>query len=71
MTALPTLNPSLLHFSGLGFILMIEQSLFSFSSVPEKKVAYPNYRIEIDKRRFTFYFANAVLLCEALADLLR
>ena len=50
---------------------MIEQSLFSFSSVPEKKVVYPNHIIEIDKRRFTFYFANAVLLCEALADLLR
>jgi len=50
---------------------MIEQSLLSFSSVPEKKVVYPNHIIEIDKRRITFDFVNVVLLCESLADLLR
>ena len=50
---------------------MIEQSLLSFSSVPEKTVVYPNYVIEIDKRRITFDFVNVVLLCESLADLLR
>lgn len=44
---------------------MIEQSLFFFSSVPEKKVVYPNHIIEIDKRRIKFDFMNVVLLCES------